>query len=153
MNPPLYFDGANIEHFFYSANFFTKKMQKMLFFLLFSRKIGFCSRFAASVESLTACFECRECLHTLLSREEEKLTLCRINPQNINVLRSNDVFSLSFPSLLFHLPSSLFHLSSSLFPLSSFIFHLSSLLSLKIPILNKKILPDPNGPSSILYKV
>ena len=123
MNPPLYFDGANIEHFFYSANFFTKKMQKMLFFLLFSRKIGFCSRFAASVESLTACFECRECLHTLPVREEEKPTLCRINPQNINVLRSNDVFPLS--SSLFHLSSFISHLSSLISPLSSFIFHLS----------------------------
>ena len=121
MNPPLYFDGANIEHFFYSANFFTKKMQKMLFFFSFLAKLAFARASQLRLESLTACSESRECLHTLLSREEEKPTLCRINPQNINVLRSNDVFSLS--SFLLLSP-----LSSSLFPLSSLISHLSSLI-------------------------
>jgi hypothetical protein len=70
----LYFDGANIEHFFYSANFFTKKMQKMLFFFSFLAKLAFARASQLRLESLTACSEGRECLHTLPSREEEKPT-------------------------------------------------------------------------------
>ena len=36
MNPPLYFDGANIGQIFLSANFFVKKMQKIVKFIVFN---------------------------------------------------------------------------------------------------------------------